>query len=31
MTWKERDKYMAKPENFVVRERYKTHMASVGK
>ncbi len=31
MTWKERDKYMAKPENSVVRERYKAHMASVGK
>jgi hypothetical protein len=31
MTWKERDKYMAKAENSVVRERYKTHMASVGK
>jgi hypothetical protein len=31
MTWKERDSYMAKPENSVVRERYKTHMASVGK
>jgi hypothetical protein len=31
MTWKERDAFMAKPENSVVRERYKTHMASVGK
>jgi hypothetical protein len=31
MTWKERDRFMAKPENSVVRERYKTHMASVGK
>ena len=31
MTWKERDKFMAKPENSVVRERYKAHMASVGK
>jgi hypothetical protein len=31
MTWKERDKYMSKPENSVVRERYKSHMASVGK
>jgi hypothetical protein len=31
MTWKERDKYMAKSENAAVRERYKSHMASVGK
>jgi hypothetical protein len=31
MTWKERDKYMAKPENSVVRDRYNAHMASVGK
>jgi hypothetical protein len=31
MTWKERDKYMSKPENSAVRERYKTHMASAGK
>lgn len=31
MTWKERDKYMSKTENFVVRERYEAHMASVGK
>jgi hypothetical protein len=31
LTWKERDRFMEKPENFVVRERYKTHMASVGK
>jgi hypothetical protein len=31
MTWKERDKFMAKPENSVVRERYETHMASLGK
>jgi hypothetical protein len=30
MTWKERDAFMAKPENAVVRERYETHMASVG-
>ena len=29
MTWKERDKYMAKPENSVVRERYEKHLASV--
>jgi hypothetical protein len=29
MTWKERDAYMAKPENAVVRERYEAHMASV--
>jgi hypothetical protein len=31
MTWKERDKYMAKSENSVVTQRYKSHMASVGK
>ncbi len=31
MTWKERDRFMAKPENSVVLERYKAHMASVGK
>jgi len=29
MTWKERDAYMAKPENAVVQERYGAHMASV--
>jgi len=29
MTWKERDAYMAKPENAVVQERYEAHMASV--
>jgi hypothetical protein len=29
MTWKERDAYMSKPENAVVRERYEKHMASV--
>ena len=29
MTWKERDAFMAKPENAVVRERYEQHMASV--
>jgi hypothetical protein len=29
MTWKERDAFMAKPENAVVRERYEKHMASV--
>jgi len=29
MTWKERDVFMAKPENAVVRERYEKHMASV--
>ena len=27
MTWKERDAFMAKPENVVVRERYEKHMA----
>ncbi len=30
MTWKERDGFMAKPENAVVCERYEAHMASVG-
>ena len=30
MTWKERDAFMAKPENAVVRERYEKHSASVG-
>ena len=30
MTWKERDGFMAKPENAVVRERYEKHLASVG-
>jgi len=30
MTWKERDAFMAKPENAVVRGRYEKHMASVG-
>ena len=30
MTWKERDAFMSKPENAVVRERYEAHMASVG-
>ena len=29
MTWKERDAFMAKPENTVVRDRYEKHMASV--
>ena len=29
MTWKERDVFMAKPENAVVRERYEAHLASV--
>ena len=29
MTWKERDAYMAKPENAAVQERYEAHMASV--
>jgi hypothetical protein len=29
MTWKERDAYMAKPENAVVQERYEAHLASV--
>jgi len=31
MTWKERDRFMEKPENAVVRERYNTHMASAVK
>ncbi len=31
MTWKERDAYMSKPENSVVRERHKAYLASVGK
>jgi hypothetical protein len=30
MTWKERDAYMAKPENTAVRERCEKHLASVG-
>ncbi len=30
MTWKERDAFMAKPENAAVRERYEKHLASVG-
>jgi hypothetical protein len=30
MTWKERDAFMAKPENAAVRGRYETHLASVG-
>ena len=29
MTWKERDAFMAKPENAVVLERYEKHMVSV--
>ena len=29
MTWEERDAYMAKPDNAVVRERYEKHLASV--
>ena len=29
MTWKERDAYMAKPENAAVRGRYEKHLASV--
>lgn len=29
MTWKERDAYMVKAENAVVRERYEKHLASV--
>ena len=28
MTWTERDAFMAKPENAVVRERYEKHLAS---
>jgi hypothetical protein len=30
MTWKERDAFMAKPENAVVQERYEKHIVSVG-
>jgi hypothetical protein len=30
MTWKERDTFMAKPENTAVRERYEKHLESVG-
>jgi len=30
MTWKERDAFMAKPENAAVRERHEKHLASVG-
>ena len=29
MTWKERDAFMAKPENAAVRDRYEKHLASV--
>src|SRR5579863_6076622 len=29
MTWKERDAFMAKPENAVVHERYEKHLAPV--
>ena len=29
MTWKERDAFMAKPENGAVQERYEKHLASV--
>lgn len=29
MTWKERDAFMAKPENATVRERYEAHLASI--
>ena len=29
MTWKERDAFMAKPENAAVRERYEKHLASI--
>jgi hypothetical protein len=29
MTWKERDAFMAKPENAAVRGRYDEHLASV--
>ena len=29
MTWKERDLYMEKPENTVVRERYEQHLVTV--
>jgi hypothetical protein len=31
ITWKERDRFMEKPENSVVRERYETHLESVSK
>jgi hypothetical protein len=30
MTWKERDAFMAKPENAVGLERYEKHLASAG-
>jgi hypothetical protein len=29
MTWKERDAFMAKPENATVRDRYETHLNSL--
>jgi hypothetical protein len=29
MTWKERDAFMAKPENAAIRERYEQHLASI--
>jgi len=29
MTWKERDAFLATPENAIVRERYEKHLASV--
>ena len=29
MTWKERDAFMAKPENAAVRERYEQHLTSL--
>jgi hypothetical protein len=29
LTWKERDGFMAKPENAAVRERYEKHLASL--
>jgi hypothetical protein len=29
MTWKERDAFMAKPENAAVKARYEAHLASV--
>jgi hypothetical protein len=29
MTWKERDAFISKPENAVIRERYEKHLASV--
>jgi hypothetical protein len=29
MTWKERDAFMAKPENAAIREQYDAHLASV--